>query len=309
MRKRVEVSPSHGPQGEALGVLVVGVAQDEHAVAVVIPVAGDLIEVPLGHEGGLGEQIAALLLGVFHPSLQLLDHPGALGQQDGQALADDVHGGEVFQLPAQLVVIPLQGFSLLLQIGVQLFLGGEGHAVDALQHLPVGVAAPVGAAGLGELEAVVLDPARGIQVRTGAEVGELALGVEGDDRVLRQVVDELHLVGLALGLHVGDGLGSGLLGALQVQALLADLLHLGLDLLQVLVGEGEGGVKVVVPAQVDGGADGQLHLGPQTLDGLRHDVGAGVPIGLAVGFVFEGVEIFFGHCIFLLTELFSKKHP
>ena len=143
----------------------------------------------------------------------------------------------------------------------------------------------------------MLDPAGGVQVGTGAEVGELALGVEADDRVLRQVVDELHLVGLALGLHVGDGLGSGLFGALQMQALLADLLHLGLDLLQVLVGEGEGGVKVVVPAQVDGGADGQLHLGPEALDRLGHDVGAGVPVGLAVGFIFKRVNVFFGHDI------------
>ena len=59
----------HGTQGEALLGLVVGVAQDEHAVQIVVPVAGDLIQLPLGHEGGLGEQIAALLLGVLHPAL------------------------------------------------------------------------------------------------------------------------------------------------------------------------------------------------------------------------------------------------
>ena len=53
-------------------------------------------------------------------------------------------------------------------------------------------------------------------------------------------------------------------------------------------GEGEGRVKVVLPALVDGGADGQLHLRPQALDSLGHDVGAGVPIGLAVFGVFKG---------------------
>ena len=59
----------HGTQGEALLGLVVGIAQNEHAVQIVVPVAGDLIQLPLGHEGGLGEQIAALLLGVLHPAL------------------------------------------------------------------------------------------------------------------------------------------------------------------------------------------------------------------------------------------------
>ena len=81
-----------------------------------------------------------------------------------------------------------------------------------------------------------------------------------------------------------------------------DLLHLGFDLGQVLGGEGEGCVKVVVPALVDGGADGKLDFGPQTLDGLGHHMGAGVPEGLAVFGVFKGVQIFFGHDFFLLLN-------
>ena len=59
-------------------------------------------------------------------------------------------------------------------------------------------------------------------------------------------------------------------------------------------------VKVVVPALVDGGADGQLNFGPQTLHGLCHDVGAGVPEGFPIFGVFKGVQIFFGHNVFLL---------
>ncbi len=257
--------------------------------------AGDLIELALCHIGGLGELIAALALGILDPALELLDHASALGQNDGQALADIVDRGEELKLAAELVVVALEGLGLLVEVGLELFLGGEGHAVDALEHLAVGVAAPVGAAGLGQLEAVVLHAAGGIQMGTGAEVGELALRVEGNDRIGGQIVDQLHLVGLALGLHVGDGLGTGLLAALQMQALLADLLHLGLDLLQMLVGEGEGSVKVVVPAQINGRTDGQLDLGPEALDRLRHDMRAGVPVGFAIGFVFERVEIFFRH--------------
>ena len=112
------------------------------------------------------------------------------------------------------------------QVGVQLVLLGEGDAVDALEGLPVGVAAPVGGVAGGQLDGVALDPAGGVQVGTGAQVGELALLVEGDVRVLRQVVDELHLVGLLLLLHELDGLFPGQLEALQLQLLLADLPHL-----------------------------------------------------------------------------------
>ena len=112
---------------------------------------------------------------VLHPALQGLDYLGALGQQNGQALADDVYGGEELQLPAQLVVVPLPGLLLPAQVLVQLLLFGEGDAVDPLEHFPVGVAPPVGAAALGQLEGVALDPAGGVQMGAGAQVGELAL--------------------------------------------------------------------------------------------------------------------------------------
>ena len=122
----------HGTQGEALLRLVHGVAQDEHTVQIVIPVAGDLIQFPLGHQGRLGQQVAPLLLGVLHPALQQLHHAGALGQQDGQTLADAVHGGKILQLAAQLVVVALQSVLTLLQVRLQFLLVGEGHAVDTL---------------------------------------------------------------------------------------------------------------------------------------------------------------------------------
>ena len=129
----------------------------------------------------------------------------------------------------------------------------------------------------------------------GAQVHELALAVEADDGVLRQVVDELHLVGLLLLLHVADGLLPRQLEALQLQLLLADLPHLRLDLLHDLLGEGERGVQVIVKAVVDAGADGQLDLGIQAFDGLGQHMGAGVPVGAAVLLIFKGVQILFGH--------------
>ena len=126
----------------------------------------------------------------------------------------------------------------------------------------------------------------------------------GDDRVLRQIVDELHLVGLLLLLHQSQSLGPGQLKPLQLLLLLADLAHLPLQLGEVLGGEGAGGVKVVVEAILNGGADGQLHLGVEPLHGLGQHVGTGVPIGLAVLGIFKGVQIlFFAHGIALLFKL------
>ena len=140
---------------------------------------------------------------------------------------------------------------------------------------------------------------------TGAQVHELSLLIEGDVGVGGQVVDQLHLVGLFLLLHELDGLGAGQLEALQLQLLLADLPHLCLDLRQVVGGKGKGRVQIVIKAVVDAGADGQLHLRVQALDGLGQDVGAGVPVGLAVLFVFKRKFLVFlvdfAHSLFLLV--------
>ena len=125
---------------------------------------------------------------------------------------------------------------------------------------------------------------------TGAQVGELALLIERNVGILRQIVDQLHLVGLALLLHELQRPRRGAAQTLQLQLFLADLPHFGLDFLQVLGGEGLLGVQIIIETVVDGGADSQLRLGPQALDGLGHHMGAGVPIGLAVFLVFKGVQ-------------------
>ena len=275
--------------------------------------AGNLVKVALRHQRGLGEKIAALLLGILDPALEHLHDARALGQQHRKALTDAVDGGEIFELAAELVVVALDGLLALFEVGVQLFLLRESDAVDALEHLAVRVAAPVGGVAGGQLDAVALDAAGGVEVRTGAEVGELALLVEADDGVLRQVVDELDLERLFLFFHKLDGLGARELKALELELFLADLAHFGFDLSQILRRKGERGEHIVVEPVVDARADGELHLGPEALDGLRQHMGAGVPIGLAVLGIFKRELVlfadldFFRHVIYLHFHLRVQK--
>ena len=208
-------------------------------------------------------------------------------------------------------MVALQGLLPLLQVRFQLLLVGEGHAVDTLQLLAVGVAPPIGSVAGRQLDAAALDAPRGVHVRAGAQIHELALLIEGDVGVLRQVVDQLHLIGLFLLLHILDSLGAGQLEALQLQLLLADLPHLRLDLRQVLLREGERRVQIVIIAVVDGRSDGQLHLRPQPLHGLGQNVGAGVPVRLAVLLVFKRIDVLFAHDMLLLVigAGQTKPHP
>ena len=281
----------HGLDGEVHVVDDGGV----HIVLVVVPVTGALPELAVEHDGRGDFHVAVFLMhlppivdeGVFQ------HHP--LGQEEGEAGAL-VPEHEQAQLLAQPAVVPLLGLLDLGQVLVQLVLLGEGHAVDALEGLPAGIPPPVGGVAGGELDGVALDAPGGVQVGAGAQVGELALPVEGDHRVLGQVVDELHLEGLALLLHEFDRFLTGQLEPLQLQLFLADLAHLGLKLGKLPLGEGLGGVEVVVEAVVDGRADGQLHLRVEALHGLGKHMGAGVPVSLAVLLVFKSVRIIFlGH--------------
>ena len=109
---------------------------------------------------------------------------------------------EEVHLAAEPAVVALLGFLELLEIGVEVLLGRPGRAVDAGQHRVVGIAAPIGAGHLHELEGGA-DLARRGHVRAAAEVEPIALRVDLEILPLGNGVDELDLVGLAL---VGEDL-------------------------------------------------------------------------------------------------------
>ncbi len=137
---------------------------------------------------------------------------------------------------------------------VEVLLVEEGGAVDAGQLGLRRVPAPVGAGEREELHR--LDRRRVLEVGPAAEVGEVALAVEGDRPV--GGVDELDLVGLPLGLEETAGLVAIDVEALPGSALgdlPADLL---LEPLQVVLVDRLGELEVVVEAVLDRRPDRDL---------------------------------------------------
>ena len=259
-----------------------------HVVLIVVPVAAAVPEL-LVEDDGRGYLDVAVSLVHLAPVLEqrvLEDH--AVRQEEREA-GPLVREHEQAELTSELAVVTLLRLFKTIQIGLKFLLFEKTCAVDPLEHLPAGIAAPVCAGAAHEFYGVALYPAGAVHVRAGAEVGEFALLIETDDRVLRQVLYELHLVGLVLLAHEGKGLRAGQLKALYGQLFLADLAHLGLDLLEHLGGEGHLGVYVVIKAVLDRGADGQLGLRIQALYRLGEDVARAVPVGIAVFFVFKSV--------------------
>ena len=240
-----------------------------------VPVAGGLPEL-LAHDHGRGDlHVAGRAVDLAPVVEQLVLEDHAVGQEEREAGGLVAHHENV-HLAADPAVVALLGLLEQAQVLVELVFGGKGRAVDADEHLVVLVALPVGARDARELEG--LEGLRVGEVRAHAHVDVLALLVEGDAGVVGQVADVLDLVLLAALLHEGDGLGTRQLEDRELEVLLHDLSHLGLDGVEVLLGDllALGQVDVVVEAVVRGRAVGEVGLGVEALDGLGHDVGGAV---------------------------------
>ena len=107
-----------------------------------------------------------------------------------------------------------------------------------------------------------------------AKIGEVIVGVYGDDLPFLHIPDELQLVGL-----VGENplrLFQGYLTAHKRLVGLDALPHARLDLPQVLRNQGTGQVKVVVEAILNGRPDAQPGLREHRKHRFGHDVGCGM---------------------------------
>lgn len=127
----------HGTQGKNVGAIVGGVSYYKHAVSIVIPMPGKLVEIAFCHEGCLGQQIAAALLLVLDKALQDLYNPCAFWQKDGEPLSYDVSCRKIFKLSSDFVVVSLFRLLKSAQMGFKLGLCGKGDAINTLDRKSV----------------------------------------------------------------------------------------------------------------------------------------------------------------------------
>ena len=114
-------------------------------------------------------------------------------------------------------------------------------------------------------------------MRADAHVDVVALLIEGDDRVIRQVGDMFDLVDFTAVLHQLNRLIPGQGIDLEGKILLHDLLHFRLDGGQILICEFDvAQVNVIMESLFSGGTVGKVGVGVQAFDRLGHDVGRGV---------------------------------
>ncbi len=189
---------------------------------------------------------------------------------------------EQVELDAEPAMVALLGLLAPPQVCVELLLGRPRRAVDALEHRPLLVAAPVRAGRAEQLERPDLAGAR--DVRAATQVDERALPVEGR-RWHRgavalgggqQVVDDLDLERLVVLDLERAGVGRRQLAQLERVVGGDALAHPRLDRREVVGGQRPGQLEVVVEAVVDDRPDPELRAGEQVQHRLGQDVRGGV---------------------------------
>ena len=181
---------------------------------------------------------------------------------------------EQFELLAQLAVVALLGLFELMQIGIQFFLLRPGRAIDALQHLVLGIAAPVCTRQFHQLEHLQLAGRR--HVRAAAQVGEIALGIQRHFLVGGNGRDDLGLVMLVDALEIFDRLIARQYLARHRNVALGQFAHAFFQCGQVFRRERAMIGEIVKEAVLDHRADGHLRIGKQLLDSISQQVGGGV---------------------------------
>ena len=269
--------------------LVLGLDQ-EHVVPVQVPVAG-LPPQPLAdHDRRRHLEVAPPSLELAHRVLEQAPQLLALRVPERGARADVVEAEQV-ELDAELAMVALLRLVAPPQEGIERRLVLPDRAVDPLEHRPLLVAAPVRAGDGQELERP--DLARRGDVRPAAQVAERPVLVEADRRAplprrrrLRgEVVEDLHLVALALALHDRAAIVERDLLAHERVVRRDALAHPRFDRGEVVRRQVLRQLEVVVEAVRDGRPDAELRAREQVEDRLGHDVGGRVAhrVELVVG--------------------------
>src|SRR6056297_1780292 len=245
---------------------------DEHVFLVFVPVPRGFPKLAIDNLWCVYLDIAAAALLAAHVILQGgVDRP-AVG------VPEDLTGGfflhvEEIHLAAELAVVPFLSFFEEGEVILEFFAIEEGHAIDALQHLAIGVAAPIGAGHGHQFESVCRDLAGVLKVGAAAEVLPGTVPVHAQGFGAGNGLDQFDLEGFAAVLIVLDGAGAVPDFGADGIAYVDDFLHLFFDHAKVFGCEGVLAVEVVIPSVLDHRADGDFHIGPKLLNRAGHDVG------------------------------------
>ena len=215
------------------------------------------------------------------------------GSQSGKPGPTSVVEGEELQFLAELAVVALLRLLQHREVFVELGLVLESGAVNALQLRILLVAFVISARHVRELERA--DVAGAHDVRTGAEIDELSVAViarSASPSGMSWMISSLNLLGFRALAKAAKRARFGHARALRSRVTstfarkvvgLDLLLHLRLDLLEILRRDAMRQIHVVIKAVLDRRPGRELRFRPDLQNGGRQNVGGGMPQPLDIG--------------------------
>ena len=157
----------------------------------------------------------------------------SLRQPDRQTLTYPVREHKELHLLTDLTMVALLGLLEHHQILIKHLLLGEGDTINTGELLTLGITTPESTGYACYLDG--FDKTCGYEVRTTAEIGESTLCVSGDRTILQILIDMLTLILLTIGLELFQSIGLGDILANHRLVLFCQLLHLRLNLREVIL--------------------------------------------------------------------------
>ena len=185
-------------------------------------------------------------------------------------------------------MVALFSFFHHLQVVVEFGCLFKSRPVDTLEHLVLFVAPPV-RTGDG-LDLKGFDPACRFAVRTGTEVVEVALAIDGDDGIFRKVFDEFYFIILAGIFEHLQRIGTGEDFFGNGKVFFYDLRHFSFNGTEVVLCEAVFCVEIIVETVFNGRANGELNARIEVLNRLGHDMRGCMAKGVLPFLIGKGEE-------------------
>src|SRR5688572_8827356 len=250
LRDRVEVRVAGTVHRLHAELALVDLAEEE-VLSVVIVVTGALPELDVEDLGRDDLVVTEAIVELAAEIDEAVVEARALGVEERASGRDRIEAEEI-ELAAETAMVAALRLLDELEVPLEIFLVRPRGAVDPLEHLVPLVAPPVGAGDARQLERAELAGSR--HVWPAAEIHPVALRIQRDDG-FRDALDDLDLVGLALGGEELHGLAFRHLAPRDGEIPPDDLTHALLDLLEILRRERIGANEIVIEPVLDDGTD------------------------------------------------------
>src|SRR5208283_3415957 len=234
--------------------------------------------------GRVHEVIAVFLVFIAPEVFDRLADQRAPRVPQHQAASDLLGQREKIKILAELPMIAALDLLEPGYVRVERFLAREGDTVNALEHLVLFVAAPVGTGNGQKLEGPYLRRRR--HMRPAAEIYKTALLIDRD-RIVGKLFDNFYLVRLSLFAEERQGIGLGENLSRDRKRRLSQFSHLLFDPDQVFRRQRTLEVEIVVEALFDSRPNRELGSREKLLHCMSHEVRGTVPVHIAS---FRGVK-------------------